>query len=60
MMQWEQEVSKGFGKNYTRNNKNAFPGLETNYLPAAKAAFDLFQGYGIAIAWCAGGPNVHL
>jgi putative spermidine/putrescine transport system substrate-binding protein len=36
--------------------KKYFPKLETNYLPAAKKAFDLFEGYGIAFAWCPGGP----
>ncbi|HBR29732.1 MAG TPA: hypothetical protein DD789_09890, partial [Firmicutes bacterium] len=36
--------------------KKSFPNLEDNYLPAAKAAFDLFDGYGIVFAWCPGGP----
>ncbi len=36
--------------------KKYFSGLEKNYLPAAKAAFDLFEGYGVVFAWCPGGP----
>ncbi|HBF39118.1 MAG TPA: ABC transporter substrate-binding protein [Firmicutes bacterium] len=36
--------------------KKYFPGLEKNYLPAAKKAYDLFGGYGIVFAWCPGGP----
>ena len=36
--------------------KAYFPNLEVNYIPAAKAAFDLFEGYGISTVWCSGGP----
>jgi putative spermidine/putrescine transport system substrate-binding protein len=36
--------------------KKYFPGLEKDLIPAAKAAFDLFEGYGIPFAWCPGGP----
>jgi putative spermidine/putrescine transport system substrate-binding protein len=38
------------------DNKDFFPGLEANYLPAAKKAYDLFDGYGIAYVLCPGGP----
>jgi putative spermidine/putrescine transport system substrate-binding protein len=27
-----------------------------NYLPGAKAAYDLYEGYGITSVWCPGGP----
>lgn len=33
-----------------------FPGIDKNYLPAAKTAFELFEGYGVVFAWCPGGP----
>lgn len=36
--------------------KSNFPNLETNYLPGAKKAYDLFEGYGIAVVFCPGGP----
>jgi putative spermidine/putrescine transport system substrate-binding protein len=36
--------------------KKYFPNLEKNYIPAAKASFDLFEGYGITLVWCPGGP----
>lgn len=36
--------------------KKHLPKLEEIYLPAAKAAYDLFEGYGIPFAWCPGGP----
>jgi ABC-type uncharacterized transport system, periplasmic component len=36
--------------------KKYFPNLDKDYLPAAKTAFDLFEGYGVVFAWCPGGP----
>ncbi|NLG83930.1 MAG: extracellular solute-binding protein [Firmicutes bacterium] len=36
--------------------KSYFPNLEANYLPGAKKAFDLFEGYGIVVVYCPGGP----
>ncbi len=33
-----------------------FPKLLTNYLPGAKQAYDLFEGYGITYTYCPGGP----
>ncbi|MGE5607155.1 MAG: extracellular solute-binding protein, partial [Bacteroidota bacterium] len=36
--------------------KKNLPKLEEIYLPAAKTAYDLFEGYGIPFAWCPGGP----
>lgn len=36
--------------------KKNLPKLEEIYLPAAKKAYDLFEGYGIPFAWCPGGP----
>ncbi|HBE77159.1 MAG TPA: ABC transporter substrate-binding protein [Firmicutes bacterium] len=36
--------------------KKYFGNLDKDYLPAAKAAFDLFEGYGVVFAWCPGGP----
>lgn len=36
--------------------KKYLPNLDKNYLPAAKAAYDLFEGYGVVFAWCPGGP----
>jgi putative spermidine/putrescine transport system substrate-binding protein len=46
---WEQLMPK---------YKDFFPGLEANYLPGAKKAFDLFGGYGIVSVFCPGGPMV--
>lgn len=37
-------------------NKKYFPNLEKNYIPAARASFKLFEGYGVTVAWCPGGP----
>ncbi len=37
-------------------HKKALPNLEKIYLPAAKSAYDLFEGYGVPFAWCPGGP----
>jgi putative spermidine/putrescine transport system substrate-binding protein len=36
--------------------KEYFPNLEKNYLPGAKQAYDLFEGYGITYVYCPGGP----
>jgi len=36
--------------------KDLFPGLEENYLPGAKQAFDVAKGYGITYVYCPGGP----
>ncbi|MGA2642527.1 MAG: extracellular solute-binding protein [Spirochaetia bacterium] len=36
--------------------KAAFQKSIDNYLPGAKAAYDLFKGYGIAYVFCPGGP----
>lgn len=33
-----------------------FPNLEANYLPGAKAAYGLFEGYGLVVTFCPGGP----
>jgi putative spermidine/putrescine transport system substrate-binding protein len=44
---WEQVMPK---------YKDFFPNLETNYLEGAKKAYDLFNGYGIAVVFCPGGP----
>jgi len=44
---WEREMPE---------QKKFFPGLEQKLKPAAKAAFDIFEGYGIPFAWCPGGP----
>jgi putative spermidine/putrescine transport system substrate-binding protein len=38
------------------NFKKYFPKLESNYLPGAKAAYSLFNGYGLAVTYCPGGP----
>ena len=35
---------------------DAFQKTIDNYLPGAKAAYDLFKGYGIAMVFCPGGP----
>jgi len=35
---------------------DAFQKTIDNYLPGAKAAYDLFKGYGITMVWCPGGP----
>jgi putative spermidine/putrescine transport system substrate-binding protein len=37
-------------------NKDFFPNLDTNYLEGAKKAYDLFNGFGIAVVFCPGGP----
>ncbi len=34
----------------------AFQNTIDNYLPGARAAYDLFKGYGITMVWCPGGP----
>ncbi len=36
--------------------KDVFQKTIDNYLPGAKAAYDLYEGYGIAVVWCPGGP----
>jgi putative spermidine/putrescine transport system substrate-binding protein len=36
--------------------KDVFQKTVDNYLPGAKAAYDLYEGYGIAVVWCPGGP----
>lgn len=36
--------------------QDKFPNLLENYLPGAKAAFDVAKGYGIATVFCPGGP----
>ena len=36
--------------------KDVFQASVDNYLPGAKAAYDLFQGYGITYVFCPGGP----
>jgi putative spermidine/putrescine transport system substrate-binding protein len=36
--------------------KEFFPNLESNYVPGAKKAYDLFQGYGVVYVYCPGGP----
>jgi putative spermidine/putrescine transport system substrate-binding protein len=35
---------------------SAFQKTIDNYVPGAKAAFNLFKGYGITMVWCPGGP----
>lgn len=47
---------QGIWERIMPDQKKSFPNLDKNYLPAAKAAFDLFDGYGIVFAWCPGGP----
>jgi putative spermidine/putrescine transport system substrate-binding protein len=49
-------LEMGLWENIYPTYKQYFPGLETKYLPGAKAAFDLFQGYGIVVTYCPGGP----
>ena len=44
---WEQLMPK---------YKDAFQKTIDNYVPGAKAAYDLFNGYGITMVWCPGGP----
>ena len=44
---WEQIMPK---------EKAYFPTLEKDYLPSAKKAYDLFEGYGILYTFCPGGP----
>jgi putative spermidine/putrescine transport system substrate-binding protein len=36
--------------------KDVFQKIIDNYVPGAKAAYDLFNGYGITMVWCPGGP----
>jgi putative spermidine/putrescine transport system substrate-binding protein len=48
----EQKVWEKLMPNY----KDFFPTLEKDYLPGAKKAYDLFQGYGIVHVYCPGGP----
>jgi putative spermidine/putrescine transport system substrate-binding protein len=36
--------------------KASFKNLESNYLPGAKQAYKLFNGYGITVTYCPGGP----
>jgi putative spermidine/putrescine transport system substrate-binding protein len=38
------------------NYKDFFPTLLADYLPGAKKAYDLFEGFGIAHVFCPGGP----
>jgi putative spermidine/putrescine transport system substrate-binding protein len=49
-------VEQGIWQKIMPDQSSYFPNLEANYLPGAKAAYDLFQGYGIAVVFCAGGP----
>jgi putative spermidine/putrescine transport system substrate-binding protein len=35
---------------------SAFQKTIDSYVPGAKAAYDLFKGYGITMVWCPGGP----
>jgi putative spermidine/putrescine transport system substrate-binding protein len=44
---WEQLMPK---------YKSVFQASVDNYLPGAKAAYDLFEGYGITYVFCPGGP----
>ena len=44
---WEQLMPK---------YSSVFQSSVDNYLPGAKAAYDLFQGYGITYVFCPGGP----
>ncbi|HEX7713839.1 MAG TPA: extracellular solute-binding protein [Bacillota bacterium] len=36
--------------------KDKFPNLEKDYLPGAAQAFKMFEGYGITLVFCPGGP----
>jgi len=36
--------------------KDIFQKTVDNYLPGARAAYDLYEGYGLAVVWCPGGP----
>ncbi|MEI6384995.1 MAG: extracellular solute-binding protein [Spirochaetota bacterium] len=36
--------------------KDAFQKTIDNYVPGARAAYDLFKGYGLTMVWCPGGP----
>ena len=48
----EQKIWEKLMPNY----KDFFPTLLADYLPGAKKAYDLFEGYGIAHVFCPGGP----
>jgi putative spermidine/putrescine transport system substrate-binding protein len=49
-------VEQGIWEKIIPDHNASFPNLENNYLPGAKAASDLFQGYGVALVFCPGGP----
>lgn len=49
-------LEMGLWENIYPTYKQYFPNLENRYLPGAKAAFDLFKGYGIVVTYCPGGP----
>ncbi len=48
----EQDIYEQLMPSY----RAAFQKTIENYLPGAKAAYDLFKGYGIAYVFCPGGP----
>lgn len=48
----EQDVIEKIMPTY----KDRFPGLEGDYLPGAKKAYEMAKGYGIAYVYCPGGP----
>ena len=49
-------IDQGIYEQIMPKYKDAFQKTVDNYLPGAKAAYDLFKGYGIAMVWCPGGP----
>lgn len=49
-------VEEGIWEKIMPDHKEYFPNLEESYLPGAKKAYDLFQGYGVAVVFCPGGP----
>jgi len=49
-------LEMGIWENLYPTYDSYFPDLEDRYLPGAKGAFDLFEGYGIVVTHCPGGP----
>ncbi len=49
-------VEEGIWEKIMPEHKQYFPDLEQNYQPGAKKAYELFNGYGIAVVFCPGGP----
>jgi putative spermidine/putrescine transport system substrate-binding protein len=49
-------LEMGLWENLYPTYKTYFPNLEDRYLAGAKAAFELFKGYGIVVSYCPGGP----